>query len=86
MRRRDFIKVVGGVAVTWPVAARAQRGERMRRIGVLIGVEDDVEDKRASRHSAKGCSIRAGVKDAIYKWTFALPQVTLIGLEFTPPN
>src|SRR5262245_23191507 len=44
MRRRDFITLLGGVAA-WPVAARAQ-GERVRRIGVLIGYgEDDPETK-----------------------------------------
>jgi putative ABC transport system substrate-binding protein len=41
MRRRGFIRLLGGAAV-WPVAARAQQGERMRRIGVLSGnAEDD---------------------------------------------
>src|SRR5215510_4300534 len=40
MRRREFISLVSGAAV-WPLTARAQQGERTRRIGVLMNAADD---------------------------------------------
>jgi putative ABC transport system substrate-binding protein len=57
IRRRDFITLVGGGAAAWPLAARGQQAERVRRIGLLMGTADDREGQ------ARVTALKRGLQD-----------------------
>ena len=58
MIRRKFITLLGGAAAAWPVAARAQQPERMRRIGVLMALA--ANDPEGQRRAA---TFEAGLRE-----------------------
>ena len=78
MKRRDFIALVGGAAA-WPLAARAQQAQRMRRIGVLMSLaEKDAEGQRYIKEFLGGLR-EAGWIDGQnvqieYRWAEADPK------------
>ena len=64
MRRRDFVKGIVGSAATWPLAARAQQREQMRRIGALIGfTETDPPDVQSWLAAFRGTLAKLGWRE-----------------------
>ena len=77
--RREFITLLGGAAAAWPLAARAQQPERMRRVGVLMGIANDAEGQ------ARVAALRDGLTDlgwiegrnieVQYRWAAGQPEL-----------
>ena len=78
MKRRQFISLIGASAA-WPLAARAQQDERVRRIGVLMGTsEDDPETNARLDAFRQGLARRGWAVDRNvhldYRFTAARPE------------
>ena len=75
MKRRDFISLLGSAVTAWPLAARAQQPERVRRIGVLVGLaENDPEMKERL----------AGLRQGLEKFGWAEGSNLRIDYRFAP--
>jgi putative ABC transport system substrate-binding protein len=72
-RRREFITLLGGAAVVWPLAARAQQADRVKRVGVLMGrAESDPEAQRQAAALRRGLAALGWVSgqnvEIVYRW------------------
>jgi putative ABC transport system substrate-binding protein len=79
MKRREFITLVGGAAspVLWPLGARAQRSERMRLIGVLMGY---------SENDSEGQAQIAAFRDGLQKLGWTEGRNTQIDTRWATPT
>src|SRR5215468_7165872 len=77
LRRREFITLVGGAAAVWPLAARAQQGERMRRIGVLMTTSAD---------DPEGQSRVAAFHQGLQQWGWTVGGNVRVDIRFGVDN
>ena len=77
MRRREFITVLGGAAAAWPLAARAQQAQRMRRIGVLMGL---------AATDAEGQARFAAFLQGLQEFGWAIGRNVIIDIRWSTGN
>src|SRR5262245_11583838 len=76
MRRREFINLLSGAAIAWPLSARAQQGERVRRIAVLSALSEDDPESKTRRAAFEQALKALGWTDGrniriAYRWSAA---------------
>jgi putative ABC transport system substrate-binding protein len=80
MRRRDFVTLLGGTAIAWPLAARAQQPGRVRSIGVLFSLAEDDPESVARRAAFEQALkelgwIKGGNLRIDYRWAETDPEL-----------
>ena len=83
MKRREVITLLGGAAVAWPLIARAQQPDRVRRIGVLMNLAaDDPQSTKQMKAFLDGLQERGwtlgGNLQIDYRWPVSDGSVTRI--------
>ena len=77
MRRREFITILGGAAVVWPLAASAQQGDGVRRVGIFMDLsEQDAEGQTRVAAFRKGLQELGWTEGRNVKSTLAGPRAT----------
>ena len=89
MKRRDFITLLGSAAAAWPLAARAQQGERIRRIGVLQAISESDPEAHLRKAAFVGGLQKLGWTEGThvtidYRWAGAdADRIRLYATEIT---
>jgi len=77
MKRREFITLLGGAATMWPLAARGQQAQRMRRIGVLMGL---------AATDAEGQARFAAFLQGLQEFGWAIGRNVIIDIRWSTGN